>query len=75
MNDVTDKDRHGARKVLHGMGQALELSLSMSKFSDFAISFPIICTLSGGINSFAQGNSLVGSAGGRDPVHRHGAAE
>lgn len=45
MNDVTDKDRHGARKVLHGMGQTLELSRSMSKFSDFAISFPIICTL------------------------------
>jgi hypothetical protein len=26
----------------------------MSKFSNFAISFPIICILSGGINSFAQ---------------------
>ena len=44
-DDYSDKERHEDIKVLHGMGQPLELSRSMSKFSDFAISFPIICTL------------------------------
>lgn len=50
-------------KVLHSMGYAQELSRSMSKFSNFAISFSIICILSGGINSFAQAISSVGGAG------------
>ncbi len=61
--DYTDKDRHEDIKVLHGMGYAQELSRSMSKFSNFAISFSIICILSGGINSFAQAISSVGGAG------------
>lgn len=50
-------------KVLHSMGYAQELSRSMSKFSNFAISFSIICILSGGINSFAQAISSIGGAG------------
>jgi amino acid transporter len=50
-------------KVLHGMGYAQELARGMSKFSNFAISFSIICILSGGINSFAQATSSVGGAG------------
>ena len=62
-NDYTDKDKHEDVKILHGMGYAQELSRSMSKFSNFAISFSIICILSGGINSFAQGISSVGGAG------------
>jgi amino acid transporter len=62
-DDYTDKDRHEDLKVLHGMGYAQELSRSMSKFSNFAISFSIICILSGGINSFAQAISSVGGAG------------
>ena len=62
-NDYSDKDRHEDTKVLHGMGYAQELSRSMSKFSNFAISFSIICILSGGINSFAQAISSVGGAG------------
>ncbi len=62
-NDYTDKDRHEDMNVLHGMGYAQELSRSMSKFSNFAISFSIICILSGGINSFAQAISSVGGAG------------
>ena len=45
------------------MGYAQELSRGMSKFSNFAISFSIICILSGGINSFAQATSSVGGAG------------
>ena len=51
------------KKLLHGMGYAQELQRSMSKFSNFAISFSIICILSGGINSFAQAISSVGGAG------------
>ena len=59
----TDKDHHADVTVLHGMGYAQELSRSMSKFSNFAISFSIICILSGGINSFAQATSSIGGAG------------
>ena len=44
-------------KVLHSMGYAQELSRRMGVFSNFAISFSIICILSGGINSLAQGTS------------------
>jgi amino acid transporter len=59
----TKTDHHEDVKVLHGMGYAQELSRSMSKFSNFAISFSIICILSGGINSFAQAISSIGGAG------------
>jgi amino acid transporter len=62
-DDYSDKEKHEDMKVLHGMGYAQELSRSMSKFSNFAISFSIICILSGGINSFAQAISSVGGAG------------
>lgn len=62
-DDYSDKDASEDIKVLHGMGYAQELSRSMSKFSNFAISFSIICILSGGINSFAQAISSVGGAG------------
>jgi len=51
------------KQVLHKMGYAQELSRSMSRFSNFAISFSIICILSGGINSFAQATSSIGGAG------------
>ncbi len=37
--------------------------MSMSKFSNFAVSSSIICILSRGINSVAQAISLVGCAG------------
>mgnify|MGYP006362026965 FL=1 len=63
MSNYSDKDHHEDMKVLHGMGYAQELSRSMSKFSNFAISFSIICILSGGINSFAQATSSIGGAG------------
>jgi amino acid transporter len=61
--DYTDVDKKEDLKVLHGMGYAQELQRSMSRFSNFAISFSIICILSGGINSFAQAISSVGGAG------------
>ncbi len=63
MTDYSDNDKREDMKVLHGMGYAQELSRSMSKFSNFAISFSIICILSGGINSFAQALGSVGGAG------------
>jgi amino acid transporter len=44
------------------MGYAQELARRMGGFSNFAISFSIICILSGGINSMAQGVSGVGGA-------------
>ena len=49
-------------KVLHGMGYAQELARRLSHFSNFAISFSIICILSGGINSLAQATSGAGGA-------------
>ena len=63
MTEYSDKDKKEDMNILHGMGYAQELSRSMSKFSNFAISFSIICILSGGINSFAQAISSVGGAG------------
>lgn len=53
-DDHADHASHEDTKVHHGMGYAQELSRSMSTFSNFAISFPIICILCGGINSFAR---------------------
>ena len=49
-------------RVLQSMGYTQELSRSMRPFSNFAISFSIICILSGGINSLTQGISGVGGA-------------
>ncbi|MBL8536973.1 MAG: amino acid permease [Hyphomonadaceae bacterium] len=49
-------------KTLHKMGYAQELARRMGHFSNFAISFSIICILSGGINSLAQGTSGAGGA-------------
>ena len=51
------------KKILHSMGYAQELARRMSAFSNFAISFSIICILSGGINSFAQATGSIGGAG------------
>jgi amino acid transporter len=48
MTDSIDDDV----KTLHAMGYAQELSRRMSGFSNFAISFSIICILAGGITSF-----------------------
>jgi amino acid transporter len=47
-------------KVLHGMGYAQELSRRMGGFQSFAISFSIICILSGGLASFPIALSTVG---------------
>ena len=50
------------KQVLHQFGYAQELARRMHTFQNFAISFSIICILSGGINSFSQGLSGVGGA-------------
>lgn len=49
-------------KTLHSLGYAQELLRRMSGFSNFAVSFSIICIVSGGINSFQLGFSSVGGA-------------
>ncbi len=59
MSGYTDTDKHEDMQVLHSMGYAQELERRMSSFSNFAVSFSIICILSGGINSLAQGDVRV----------------
>jgi amino acid transporter len=49
-------------RTLHAMGYAQELLRRMSGFSNFAISFSIICILAGCITSFPLGLSSVGGA-------------
>ncbi len=56
-------DKHNLtedEKVLHGMGYAQELARRMSGFSNFAISFSIICILAGGITAFPVAMSSGG---------------
>jgi amino acid transporter len=48
--------------LLHKMGYAQELSRRMGAFSNFAVSFSLICILSGGITSFQLGLSAAGGA-------------
>ncbi len=49
-------------QTLHSLGYAQELLRRMSGFSNFAISFSIICILAGGLTSFALGFSSAGGA-------------
>src|SRR6185503_5739782 len=49
-------------KTLHSLGYAQELLRRMSGFSNFAISFSIICIIAGGLTSFQLGLSSVGGA-------------
>ena len=48
-------------KLLASIGYKQELSRRMSAFSNFAISFSIICILAGGISAFP---SALGAGGG-----------
>eukprot|EP01035_Chromulina_nebulosa_P036052 gene36052-48511_t len=52
MSQYSDKQHEQDTKVLHSMGYAQELERRMGGFSNFAISFSIICILAGGITSF-----------------------
>ncbi len=49
-------------RLLNSLGYGQELLRRMSGFSNFAISFSIICILAGGITSFSQGFCSVGGA-------------
>ncbi|MBO9185140.1 amino acid permease [Rhizobium sp. L80/93] len=60
MSDYTELDKKQDVGILHSMGYAQELERRMSSFSNFAISFSIICIMSGGINSLAQATSGAG---------------
>src|SRR3954451_7041216 len=55
--DISDDVR-----LLHSLGYAQELRRRMSLFSNFAISFSIICILAGGITSFQLGFAAAGGA-------------
>jgi amino acid transporter len=55
---VHDADVH----ELHSLGYAQELLRRMSGFSNFAISFAIICIVAGGITAFGNGLSAAGGA-------------
>jgi amino acid transporter len=50
-------------RTLHQMGYAQELARSMKAFSNFAISFSMICILAGGVTSFQTGFSTLGGFG------------
>jgi amino acid transporter len=60
--DYGDSAKQEDIAILHSMGYAQELERGMSAFSNFAVSFSIICILSGGINSLAQATSGAGGA-------------
>src|SRR5690242_3388919 len=59
MADAKEHDK----KVLHKLGYAQELSRRMGGFSNFAISFSIICILAGGISSFSAAFNSTGGGG------------
>ncbi len=59
----TDTQASKDTNQLHSMGYAQELSRRMSGFSNFAISFSIICILAGGITTFQEAFSATGGAG------------
>lgn len=60
--NTTAAGQSSDESILAAMGYKQELSRRMKGFSNFAISFSIICILSGGINSLGQGISSVGGA-------------
>lgn len=62
MSEYTEADKKHDVHILHSMGYAQELERRMSSFSNFAISFSIICILSGGINSLGQATAGAGGA-------------
>ena len=57
---MADKSQAHDKQVLHKLGYAQELSRRMSGFSNFAISFSIICILAGGITTFPVALSAGG---------------
>ena len=60
---MADKAQEHDKQVLHKLGYAQELARRMSGFSNFAISFSIICILAGGISAFPAAFNVLGSGG------------
>src|SRR5215208_4210074 len=60
---MADKVQEHDKQVLHKLGYAQELSRRMSGFSNFAISFSIICILAGGISAFPAAFNAAGPGG------------
>lgn len=60
---MADKVQEHDKQVLHSMGYAQQLSRRMSGFSNFAISFSIICILAGGISAFPAAFNAAGPGG------------
>ncbi len=60
---MSQKSQAHDKQVLHKLGYAQELSRRMSGFSNFAISFSIICILAGGISAFPAAFNALGSGG------------
>src|SRR6266498_5073197 len=63
MREMADKMQEQDKKVLHSMGYAQQLARRMSGFSNFAISFSIICILAGGISAFPAAFNSAGAGG------------
>jgi amino acid transporter len=59
---ATGPDISSDVSLLKSMGYVQELKRRMSGFSNFAISFSIICILAGGITSLQLGTSAIGGA-------------
>lgn len=57
------KSQSQDKQVLHKLGYAQELARRMSGFSNFAISFSIICIMAGGISAFPAAFNALGSGG------------
>lgn len=57
---MAQKSQAHDKQVLHKLGYAQELARRMSGFSNFAISFSIICILAGGITTFPVALSAGG---------------
>ena len=60
---MPEQDLEHDKKVLHNLGYAQELARRMSGFSNFAISFSIICILAGGISAFPAAFNAGGGGG------------
>ena len=60
---MAQKSHEHDKQVLHKLGYAQELARRMSGFSNFAISFSIICILAGGISAFPAAFNVLGSGG------------
>ncbi len=59
---TSDGDLNSDLSLLHKMGYAQELSRRINGFLNFAVSFSIICILSGGITAFQLALSATGGA-------------